>query len=206
MTMPAILMGMEKWLPLLLSGPAELRDQLIEKCHLLFVRQIEAYRAAGADVLLYSNPFGSTDQIPMKFFLNHSLPWIEKDIQAVGNSGVVYYVGGSRMNNVVDIVRQRTGIGVYYLSPWDDVSEGQKNLGEGPMSWGVINDIKLIDWNTSEVDAEVKRIIDAGKPHGKFGFGTLVMPFNIPEQNIRAMLDAAFRYGSLEKQPLAVNY
>ena len=36
MTLPALLMGMEKWLQLLLTGPAELRDLLLEKCHAFF--------------------------------------------------------------------------------------------------------------------------------------------------------------------------
>jgi uroporphyrinogen decarboxylase len=31
---------------------------------------------------------------------------------------------------------------------------------------------------------------------GHFLFGTGVMPMAVPEENIRAMLDAAFEYGS----------
>ena len=35
------------------------------KCHDFFVKEVAAYRAeAGADVLVYSNPFGSTDFVP----------------------------------------------------------------------------------------------------------------------------------------------
>ena len=45
--------------------------------------------------------------------------------------------------------------------------------------------------------AEVKRMIDIGKPGGHFLFGTGVMPLAVPEANIRAMLDASFEYGRL---------
>ena len=195
MTLPALLMGMEKWMELLFFGPATAREELLAKCHDFFVQEVTAYRDRGADVLVYSNPFGSTDTVPMKYFLEHSLPWIEKDIQAVGTAGMVYYCGMSRFNRVIDIVMERTGLGCYYLSPLDDIAEGKKIIAGRALTCGVINDIKLIDWGREEIRAEVKRIIDAGMPGGRFLFGTAVMPYDIPEENIRTMLDAAFEFG-----------
>lgn len=56
----------------------------------------------------------------------------------------------------------------------------------------------VFDWTEQQTRAEVKRIIDIGKPGGHFLFGTGVMPLAIPEANIRAMLDAAFEYGRQE--------
>lgn len=198
MALPILLMGMEKWLELLFGGPAELRDELLAKCHAFFVKKINTYRAAGADVLIYANPFGSTDFVSMKYFMEHSLPWIEKDIRAVGTAGIVFYCGTARFNRVIDIVLERTGIGVYYLSPLDDVAEGKKIIAGRGLTCGVINDIKLIDWSKEEIRNEVKRIIEAGMPEGRFLFGTGVMPLQIPEQNIRTMLEAAYQFGSCE--------
>jgi uroporphyrinogen-III decarboxylase len=199
MTLPALLMGMDKWMELLFLGPAEVRDDLLAKCHDFFVKEVTAYRKAGADVLVYSNPFGSTDTVPMKYFMASSLPWIEKDISAVGTGGVVYYCGMARFNKVIDTVLQRTGIGVYYLSPLDDIAEGKRIIAGRALTCGVINDINLIDWSADEIRREVKRMIEAGMPGGKFLFGTGVMPFTIPEKNIRTMLEAAYRFGSYEK-------
>ncbi len=196
MTLPAMLMGMEKWFELLFLGPFDLRDELLARCHEFFVKEVKAYRDNGADVLVYSNPFGSTDTVSMKFFLEHSLPWIEKDIAAVGTAGMVYYCGTSRFNRVIDIVLDRTGLGVYYLSPLDDVAEGKRMIAKRGLTCGVINDIKLIDWDKETIRNEVKRLIEAGKPGGKFLFGTGVMPYNIPEENIRTMLAAAYEFGS----------
>jgi hypothetical protein len=42
----------------------------------------------------------------------------------------------------------------------------------------------------------VRRLIEAGMPGGKFLFGTCVMPYHIPEENIRTMLEAAYEFGS----------
>lgn len=200
MTLPALLMGMDKWLELLLLGPADLRDALLAKCHAFFVKEITAYRDAGADVLVYSNPFGSTDTVSLKYFFEHSLPWIEKDIKAVGTAGIVYYCGTSRFNRVIDTVLERTGIGVYYLSPLDDVAEGKRIIAGRGLTCGVINDIRLIDWTGEEIRNEVRRLIEAGMPGGRFLFGTGVMPYHIPEENIRTMLSAAYEFGSYERQ------
>ncbi|MDU0458676.1 MAG: uroporphyrinogen decarboxylase family protein [Geobacteraceae bacterium] len=198
MTMPALLMGMEKWMQLLMLGPHDLRDELLAKCSDFFRKQIAAYRAAGANVLVYSNPFGSTDFIPRKFFNDLSLPWMERDLGPGGTAGVVYYCGSARFNNVIDTVIRRLGIGVFYLSPMDDVTEGKRLVAGRGLTCGVINDIMLMEWSREEIRAEVKRIIESGKPGGKFLFGTLVMPYNIPEENIRTMLEAAYEYGRFD--------
>jgi uroporphyrinogen decarboxylase len=195
MTLPAILMGMEKWLPLLINGPVPERDHLLALCHDFFVKEVAAYRAAGADILLYSNPFGSLDMIPKTFFEQQSLAWIKKDFAAVGTSDLVYYCGGARMNPVLDRICRETQIGSYFLGPQDDVAEGKAQIAGRGLCCGIINDIPLIDWTPQQVREEVRRLIAAGKPGGQFLFGTLLMPCAIPEANIRALMEAALEFG-----------
>jgi uroporphyrinogen-III decarboxylase len=198
MTLPVLLMGMEKWMELLLMGPASVRDELLAKCHDFFVKEVAAYRNAGANVLVYSNPFGSTDTVSRKWFAAHSLRWIEQDIRAVGVAGIVYYCGMSRMGNVVGTILERTGIGVYYLSPMDDIPEAKRVIAGRGLTCGVINDIQLVRWTREEIRTKVKRMMEVGKPGGRFLFGTGVMPLAIPEANLRAMLEFALEYGSGE--------
>jgi uroporphyrinogen decarboxylase len=198
--LPALLIGMEKWMELLFLGPASARDELLAKCHDFFVKEVLAYRKAGANALIYSNPFGSTDIVPMAFFMEQALPWIEKDIQAVGTQGVVYCCGMAPFRPVIDLVLQRTGLGAYYLSPFDDIRQSKEIIAGRGLACGVINDIQLIDCSAEEVTLEVKTIIEAGMPGGKFLFGTGLMPHGIPEKNIRAMLEAACQFGSYEKR------
>ncbi len=196
MTLPAILMGMEKWMELFLSGPAELRDELLYKCSDFFRKELAAYRAAGADIFIYSNPFGSTDFIPMRLFDQMSLPWMEKDLKQSNMDGIVYYCGGARMNPVIDRVIERIGFKTFYLSPLDDIAEGKRIIAGRALAAGVINDMKMIDWTPEECRAEVKRMLAAGIADGKFFFGTLVMPLAIPEKNIRAMIESAVEFGA----------
>jgi uroporphyrinogen-III decarboxylase len=198
MTLPAILLGMEKWMELLLCGPAPLRDELLTKCSDFFRVEIAAYREAGADVLIYENPFGSADLLPMKLIEELSLPWMERDLAPGGTDGVVFFGASARLNPVLPAVRARTGIGAYYLSPLDDVAEARRLVGDKVLVGGVINDVHLIDWPREEIREDVRRIVSAGMRGGPFLFGTLLMPLAIPEENIRALLDAAFEYGRLE--------
>lgn len=196
-TLPALLMGMEKWMELLLTGPADLRDELLRKCSDFFQKQVAAYRAAGANVLVYSTPFGSTSFVGMKRFREFSIPWMKRDLEPGGVEGIVYYCGMAPFNNVIQTVMDELGINIHYVSPLADLAEAKSVIGNKGLTCGVIDDIKMINWTPKETQAEVKRIIDIGKPGGHFLFGTGVMPQALPEVNIRAMIQAAFEFGRL---------
>ncbi|MDO9510807.1 MAG: uroporphyrinogen decarboxylase family protein [Bacteroidales bacterium] len=195
MTLPAMLMGMEKWMELLLFGPTEVRDELLEKCSDYFGKHHAAYKNAGADIFVYANAFGSTDFVSMKQFDELSLPWMQKDLGKQGTDGVVYYCGSARMNSVIDTVIKELGVKTFYLSPMDDIAEAKRIIAGRAIAAGVINDIELIRWTKQEIKDEVKRMFDEGMPGGKFFFGTLVMPYEIPEENIKYMLEMVYEYG-----------
>jgi len=196
MSLPILLMGMEKWFELLFMGPVEIRQLLLDKCFDFFVKEIKAYRNAGANILVYSNPFGSTDTVPMKYFMETSLPLIQREIKAVGPGGMVYYCGMSRFNKVLSTLMDTTDFSTFYLSPLDDIAQAKQIIAGRGLTCGVINDIQLIEWSRDQIRHEVKQIIDTGMPGGKFLFGTGVMPYNISEKNIQTLLDAAYEYGS----------
>lgn len=195
-TLPALLMGMDKWLELLLTGPADVRDELLRKCSQFFRQEVAAYRAAGANVLIYSTPFGSTSFVGMKRFREFSLPWMKKDLEPGGVGGIVYYCGMAPFNNVIGQVMDELKIGVHYISPLADLAEAKAIIGSKGLTCGVIDDIKMIGWTPEQTRAEVKRMCEIGMVGRHFLFGTGVMPLDVPEANIQAMLAAAFEYGS----------
>lgn len=195
-TLPALLMGMDKWMELLLGGPAELRDELLRKCSDFFRKEVAAYRAAGVDVLVYSTPFGSTSFVGRKRFQSFSMPWMKRDLEPGGVGGIVYYCGMAPFNDVITQIITEFGITVHYISPMADLAEAKALIGDKGLTCGVIDDIKMIRWTPEQTRAEVKRLCDVGKPGGHFLFGTGAMPLAVPEANIRAMLEAAFEYGA----------
>ncbi|MEO5345774.1 MAG: cobalamin-dependent protein [Magnetococcus sp. YQC-9] len=193
--LPAMLMGMDKWMELLLSGPTGLRDQLLAKCSEFFQKQVAAYRAAGVHVLVYSTPFGSPSFVGMHRFENFSLPWMQRDLEPGGVDGVVYYCGMAPFNRVIRQVMDTLKIGVYYISPLDSLEEAKRIIGPRGLTCGVIDDIKMISWSPDETRREVWRLCSIGKANGHFLFGTGVMPLAVSEANICAMIEAAFEFG-----------
>ncbi|HRC73182.1 MAG TPA: uroporphyrinogen decarboxylase family protein [Candidatus Competibacter sp.] len=194
-TLPAMLMGMDKWLELLLAGPVDVRDELLRKCSDFFQKEIAAYRAAGANILVYATPFGSISFLDRKRFNAIAIPWMKRDLAPGGASNVVYLCGMAPFNSVIQQVMDELAIGVYYISPLADLAEAKALIGTRGLTCGVIDDIKMIRWTPEQTRAEVKRICETGMPGQHFLFGTALMPLAVPETNIRAMLDAAFDYG-----------
>lgn len=194
-TLPAILMGMEKWMELFLLGPFDVRDELLRKCSDFFHQEIAALRAAGANVLIYSTPFGSPYFVSRKQIERDVLPWMKRDLAPGGTQGVVYYCGTAPFNEVIDLVFDELKINIHYVGPLSDLAQAKHMINIRGLTCGVIDDIKMIHWNETQVRNEVKRIIDIGKPGGHFLFGSAVMPLAVPARNIRSMLDAAFEYG-----------
>ena len=201
-SLPAMLMGIGQWLDLFLNGDPGLRDQLLEFCSQFCSRQMAALREAGADLIVYVNPVASATFITPAKFRELALPWVKRDLEQSGPSGVIFFNGGGRINPILADLQANTGIGAYYLNPFDDIAEARRILGPQALVAGAINDIRLIDWSPDEIDREVQRIMAAGKGGGGFIFGTLLMPFQIPDENIRAMVDAAVRYGSYGSEGL----
>jgi uroporphyrinogen decarboxylase len=195
-TLPAMLMGIGPWMELFLCGDPQLRDRLLELCSQFCSRQITALRQAGADLIVYVNPVASATFITTQKFRTLALPWVSRDLEKPGPQGVIFFNGGGRINPILADLKQHTGIGAYYLNPFDDIAEARAILGPEAIIAGAINDIRLIDWTPQEIDREVEKIMGAGKQGGGFIFGTLLMPFSIPERNIRALMDAAIRHGN----------
>jgi len=195
-SLPAILMGIDKWLDLLLNGPVSLRQELLHKCSDFCTRLIEALRKAGADSVAYSNPVGSADFFTLQQFRELSLEWVVKDMATVGPQGITYFNGGGRINPMIPDILEHTEIGAYYIHPMDDIAEAKQIVGERGISSGVINDIPLVGWNKETIYREVERIMNEGAAGGRFIFGTLVMPYLIPDENIRHLFDAARHYGT----------
>ncbi len=195
-TLPVLLMGMERWMELVLFGPFDLRDRLVSECNRFVAQEIRALRQAGANVIVYSAPFGSPYFLPKKMILDWSMPWMQKDLNGQVDD-IVYYCGTATLNGVIDEVMQQLEVHCFYASPLEDVAETKRKVGDQGLSCGIIDDIKLIHWNEKQIRDDVQRIMAAGKPGGHFLFGTGLMPLKIPESNIRILADAVTEYGGL---------
>ena len=195
MSMPPILMGMEKWLDLLYTGSRESVDKLLEKCSDFCIKKIRWLFEGGVDAVAYFNPLGTASFVTEKQFETEGLPWLKRDLRNNGPSGMIYFNGGGLINPFISMIQSETGIGVYYTNPLDGVAEAKGILSGKGILAAPINDIPLISQSDDQIRAEVRRIMDEGAPGGGFIFGTLVMPCSIKEHKIRILIEAALEYG-----------
>jgi Uroporphyrinogen-III decarboxylase len=191
------LMGMDKWMELFLSGPRDLCDELLRKCTLFVQQHIAALRAAGANVIVYSTPFGSPYFLSKDKIVKRVLPWMQQDIAGGDTDDLVYYCAMAPFNDVIELIFDQLGISTHYISPLADLAQAKEIIHTRGLTCGVIDDIKMIHWTPEQTRTEVQRIIETGKPGQHFLFGTGVLPLAVPEANIRSMLDAAFEFGRL---------
>lgn len=195
-TLPAMLMGISGWLSLFLSGPAELRSLLLEKCSQFCRRQILALRQAGADLIVYTNSVGTATFVTSRQFNDLVLPSVLRDLEGMATGDLVYFNGGGQINPQLKTLVECTPLRAFYINPFDDITEAAGILNGQALLVGTINDIRLINGSKEEIDDQVKGIMEQGKKVTNFAFGTLMMPYSIPEENIRSMLESAYRHGS----------
>ncbi|OHD12765.1 MAG: hypothetical protein A2086_07245 [Spirochaetes bacterium GWD1_27_9] len=194
-SLPSILMGMENYFNLIYTGPKDLLNLLLEKSSLYCEKLTHILRKSGVDFIAYISSLSTVDIITLKQFKELALPWIKKDIQRIGTADVVFFNGGGRINPTIDTLIKETGLMVYYINPKDSVKEAKQIIDGRALLIGTINDIGLLSWSKEEIESEVKRIMEEGSLGGGFIFGTLVMPYLIPEEKIKIMLEAAYKYG-----------
>ncbi|MBN2656174.1 MAG: uroporphyrinogen decarboxylase family protein [Spirochaetales bacterium] len=188
-SMPAILIGMEKWMELLYLSSDRAAVTLLEKCSEFCRIKTKALFDEGADMVVYMNPLASAEFITVDRFRNDALKWIKKDTEATGSGGMVYFNGGGPINPMIEPLMEATDFPVIYINPHDDVAEAKSIIAGKRILVGTFNDIRLISQSEKEIQEDVDRIVEAGKPGGGFAFGTLVMPLAIREENIRLMID-----------------
>jgi uroporphyrinogen decarboxylase len=92
---------------------------------------------------------------------------------------------------------QTLGIRLYDIRALADLAQAKALIGDKGLTCRVIDDIKMMHWTTEQIRDAVRRICETGKQGGHCLFGTSMMLLAIPEQNIRALIDAAFEYGRL---------
>ena len=195
-TLPIILMGIDAWFELLLTGPSDLAEELLTKCSEFSVKTFNAYKNAGAAMMIYANPGMSTDFFPMELLEERALSRLAADARQMGPEQLVYFCGGNRIGSVLPMILNNTGIGAFYLHPDDDIIEAKKLVAGRALIAGSVNDILLARWTPEQIHQEVRRIMEQGAPGGGFILGTLMTPCNIPAKNIHTLIEAAHRYGA----------
>ncbi len=197
-SLPSMLMGTEKFMKLLFSRNGEFEayfPRLMDVCTEFCAKWANMQLQAGADIVVIADGIASNSILRPHEFKKFALPVIEKLLPRI--NGLIGYEFVGEGQELIPFLKDK-GAHVFLLGSQDDISVCRKYAGTSTALLGNINNIKLLRWPPERVEFEVKKLID------KFGLrGGLVVgnqgpeiPYFVPDENIRALVQAVRKYGT----------
>lgn len=194
-SLPAMLMGFERWLNLLLFGEEELREKLLRLTRDFCVSWANAQLDAGADAIGFFDPLATSDMLTREQFLRFDFELARETISKI--KGPVAYAGaGGRFQHIIDLL-PKTGAAAVVISSKDDLGSVKRNVGEKINIFGNLNNIEMVDWTPEKAEEEVKRCIEQGAKGG----GYIVadqhgeLPYYVEDRVLKRIVDAVGRFG-----------
>jgi uroporphyrinogen decarboxylase len=186
-SLPTVQLGLPAYIELLYERPA-VAERLWRVNEQFCLAWGLAQRAAGADAIVYVDPFASPQLGPPELWRRHGLPTLARVHAALG--GVVFSTASAPLGEAADLV---AGAGVTGLvaSASDGLGALRRRVGRGPTLFGGLQGLALRRSSAAEVASDVARAIQATggrglvltEHHGE-------IPFDVPEETLLAVGEA----------------
>ena len=164
-SLPSMLLGLEKWLDLLLFGDKGTRDKLLDITQNFSVDWANAQLEAGADAIGFFDPLATADVMTRKQFLDFDLPVACNTIAKI-KGPIVYAGAGGRFGHIFDLIPKTGAIGMV-VSSNDSLAMAKQVVGSKINLVGNLNNIEMAGWNERKTEQEVTRCVkDAAKGGG----------------------------------------
>jgi uroporphyrinogen decarboxylase len=194
-SIPVMLMGFQGWLDLL-QDDREAVARLMQVTSRFCVDWANAQFAAGATAVAYYDPVSAADISHADLFEGIGLPVAKKTIGAFQGAAAYHLASGRAQGRIDDYAATgAAGLGVSSMEDLDDI----KRQCAGRIAViGNLNGIRLARWRPEEVRAAVKACIDAAAPGGGFVLSDNhgEIPFQVPDENLHALMDAVRELGT----------
>lgn len=161
------------------------------------VEYATALTEAGADMIMVTNPVANKSCISKKHYQEFVFPFTRKMFSALKEKGIkiIYHICGD-WSDRLDLVLEE-GAHVLHVDKID-LSEAKKIMGEKVCLMGNIRSVEtMVQGTPTKVEEESYECIrKAGKGGGYILSADCLLPFNTPPENVRAMVDAAKKWGN----------
>jgi uroporphyrinogen decarboxylase len=161
-----MLLGMERWLDLLLFGDQGRCARLLQICETFCVRWAQAQLAAGADAIGYFEPMASPDMTTAAQFRKYALPALNRVAGQIGGPLVFATAGAKNAAIAAEVVA--AGAAALVASASDDLAGLKRKVAGKAAIAGALNNIAMITWDAAEAERQVRRCIAAAGPGGGF--------------------------------------
>ena len=194
--LPAMLLGMEAWLELLLFGDAGLRDHMLAVSEAFCLRWAGAQIAAGADAVGYFEPVASPEITTPEQLRSFALPALRR-VAKQAPAPLVFSTAGARNLSLVPELAD-AGAACIVASAADNLREVKREAQGKIAVAGNLNNIAMVTWDAPEAERQVERCIEAAgagggyllsDQHGEIAWQTR------PEV-LSAIVEAAHRWGT----------
>jgi uroporphyrinogen decarboxylase len=192
-----LLYGITETLMLLYDNPQLVKDTarfFIELQSMWGTAQIEA----GADALWFGDCNASGHLISVDDYMEFAFEGVKKCVETYDSAGAFSFYHASEHNPEHMKAQAATGASALSVGPGVDIAKAIETVGSKVCILGNIDPITmLLQGSVEQVRQETRRIIEIGKQNGGYIFNSGEMiPRDVPEENIRVMIDTAKEFGN----------
>lgn len=192
--LPALLMGVENWLEILLFEPENAR-LMLEKSVAFFVRWANTLLAEGAAFLAIPSMFTHPRLLTPKIVEETVLPVLIDALQQV-DGPIVFHHGGNPIGRFIHLYATLPKVAAFVLDSRDSFSEVRKIIGTDKLLLGNINGPILSRLSPANIRTLCRKVLTDRINDRHFILATSAadVAYDTPLTNIRAMVDAAAEF------------
>lgn len=191
-----LLYGMTETLMILYDNPALVKDTVkffIELQTMWGCVQIEA----GSDAIWFGDCNASGHLISVDDYMEYAFDSVKQYVDAYRNAGgfTFYHASEHKIGHM--LAQAATGVSTLSVGPGADLAVVKREVGNKVCIMGNVDPINmLLNGSPEDVRRESIRVIETGKQGGGYIFSSGEMvPRDVPEENMRAMLAVGREFG-----------
>lgn len=194
--LPALMLGLEAWLEILLFDEAAAQG-LLELTGDFFVTWANTLLEAGATALIVTEGMAAAEISQRSLFAERMLPHLRAVFARVCGPMVFHHTGG-RINPILDLLPGLPGLAGVVVSSKDDLSEARQRLGPAPLLLGNLDNLRFPTASVAEIRERSLVCLRAAAPAGPFILANsgADVPLSTPPENLRAMITASETYAA----------
>lgn len=195
-SLPVMLMGLNKWLELIVTDDAEAINALVSKTSSFCAAWADMLFDAGADALGFFEPFATTTMVTRQEFLKYIFD-SDKELISKFKGPTVFCGAGGRVDPIADKLAEM-GFAGCVLNTDDDLEHVKNNFGDRINIMGNLNNISMINWSYDDAKKEAAKCMKAAKKGGGYilcdQHGEISWP--VREDTLRGIADAVKEFGA----------
>ncbi|MCD8271081.1 MAG: uroporphyrinogen decarboxylase family protein [Parabacteroides sp.] len=195
-----LLRGTTQFMMDLLTEDKQLIDDVLEYCRKISAVFAKAQKDAGAHVTSIGDTFAGPNLISPDMYRQYALIPEQKLAKEVQDYGIPFSIHICGNTNGIIQDMGTTGAKILEVDWMLDIKEARRLVPEDTVLMGNIDpSTPLVLGTPSDVDAAVKRLIEATKGKRHIISSGCAMGRNTPPENFKAFIEAAHRYDSYEE-------